>query len=52
MIYHYPLPPKFKIFANFIVIMSGYYHNLVLERVKYSDWATPVVPVPKPDGTV
>ena len=24
----------------------------VLERVKYSDWATPVVPVPKPDGTV
>ena len=24
----------------------------VIENVKYSDWATPVVPVPKPDGTV
>ena len=24
----------------------------VIESVKYSDWATPVVPVPKPDGTV
>ena len=23
-----------------------------LERVKYSDWATPVVPIPKPDDTV
>ena len=23
-----------------------------LERVKYSDWATPVVPIPKPDGMV
>ena len=22
----------------------------VLEKVQYSDWATPVVPVPKPDG--
>ena len=24
----------------------------VLEKVQYSDWATPVVPVPKPDGSV
>ena len=23
-----------------------------IEKVRYSDWATPVVPVPKPDGTV
>ena len=23
-----------------------------LERMKYSDWATPVVPIPKPDSTV
>ena len=23
-----------------------------IERVKYGDWATPVVPIPKPDGTV
>ena len=23
-----------------------------IERVKYSDWATPIVPVPKPDNTV
>ena len=22
----------------------------VIESVKYSDWATPIVPVPKPDG--
>ena len=24
----------------------------VIESVKYSDWATPIVPVPKPDGSV
>ena len=24
----------------------------VVESVKYSDWATPIVPVPKPDGSV
>ena len=24
----------------------------IIESVKYSNWATPVVPVPKPDGTV
>ena len=24
----------------------------VLEKLQYSDWATPVVPVPKPDGSV
>ena len=24
----------------------------VIEKVNYSDWATPVVPVPKPDGSV
>ena len=24
----------------------------VLEKVQYSDWTTPVVPVPKPDGSV
>ena len=24
----------------------------ILERVKYSEWATPIVPVPKPDGRV
>ena len=23
-----------------------------IEKVRYSDWATPAVPVPKPDGTV
>ena len=24
----------------------------IIESVKYSDWATPIVPVPKPDGSV
>ena len=24
----------------------------VLEKIQYSDWATPVVPMPKPDGSV
>ena len=27
-------------------------HMGVIESVKYSDWDTPVVPVPKSDGTV